>query len=282
MRIIRTIASMHVWSNRLRHSNRRIGFVPTMGYLHQGHLSLVKRSAEENDATVVSIFVNPLQFGPNEDFKKYPRTPKRDESMLREAGVDVCFYPSADRMYPAPYYTSVNVEYLTDTLCGRSRPGHFRGVATVVAKLFNIVKPHAAYFGQKDAQQAIVIKKMASDLNIDVDIKIMPIIRERDGLAMSSRNSYLNKYQREDAVILYKSLRMARRMINEGERSPGLIIGKIKGLITRRDSAKIDYCEIVDTKTLRPVAEIKGEVLIALAVYIGRTRLIDNFKMRVN
>lgn len=279
MKIIRSVKLMQGYSNRLKRQNKRIGFVPTMGYLHEGHLSLVRRSTKENDATVVSIFVNPTQFGPREDFAKYPRDFGRDEGMLRKAGADVIFYPTPKQMYPQPYHTYVNVEGLTDVLCGRSRPGHFRGVATVVTKLFNIVKPDTAYFGQKDAQQAIVIKKMAADLDMDLKIKVMPTVRERDGLAKSSRNAYLNPRERKDAVILYKSLLLAKGMIKKGERSAHKIIGKMEELIKQKRSSRIDYAEIVDQKTLRPVENIRGEILIALAVYIGKTRLIDNLKL---
>jgi len=252
-----------------------------MGYLHKGHLSLVRRSAEENDVTVASVFVNPLQFGPKEDFKKYPRDLKGDEAALRKAGTDVLFYPEAAQMYPHPYRTYVDVEYLNDTLCGRSRPGHFKGVSTVVAKLFNIVKPDAAYFGQKDAQQAVVIRKMTKDLNMDIRLKVMPTVREKGGLAMSSRNSYLTPGQRLDAAVIYKSLKLARKLINNGERSLARITEEMRKLIRQKKSARIDYVDIVSADTLRPVKTIYGDLLIALAVYIGSTRLIDNLKIRV-
>lgn len=271
---------MQKYSKRLKTQNKTIGFVPTMGYLHKGHLSLVRRSLKENNATIVSIFVNPIQFGPGEDFKKYPRDFKRDEKMLRDIGVDAVFYPTVNQIYPQPYYTYIDVEYLSEVLCGKSRPGHFRGVATVVAKLFNIVKPDIAYFGQKDAQQAIIIKKMVHDLNMAIKIKTMPIIREKGGLAMSSRNAYLSPQERKDALILYKALLLAERMVKGGQTSAKKIIDKMKALIKQKKSAKIDYVEIVDEKTLRPVKRIYGEVLIAVAVYIGRTRLIDNLKVR--
>lgn len=270
---------MQKYSNRLRIQGKRIGFVPTMGYLHEGHLSLVRRSVKENDATIVSIFVNPMQFGPKEDFKKYPRDFKRDEEMLKAVGTDVIFYPTANQMYPKHYYTYVNVENITEGLCGKSRRGHFRGVATVVAKLFNIVKPDIAYFGQKDAQQATVIKKMAQNLNMDLKIRVMPTLREQDGLAMSSRNAYLNPEERKSAAILYKSLLLAKQMTQKGETNPKRIINRMKGLINNVDSSRIDYIEIVDAETLQPVKKIKGEILIALAVYIGKTRLIDNLKI---
>lgn len=272
---------MQKLSNRLKKQGKMIGLVPTMGYLHEGHISLVRRSVKENDFTVASIFVNPIQFGPKEDFKKYPRNFKKDETMLREAGVDALFYPTAEEMYPDPYYTYVQVEHLGDTLCGKSRPGHFRGVTTVVVKLFNIIKPDAAYFGQKDAQQALIIGKMAEDLNMDLKVKTMPTIREKDGLAMSSRNAYLSSSERKEAVVLYKSLLAAKRMINKGERSAKKIINDVKALIRQKKAAAIDYVEISDAATLKSVKNISGDILIALAVRIGNTRLIDNLKIKV-
>lgn len=268
-------------SNRLKKQGKQIGLVPTMGYLHEGHISLVRRSVKESDFTVASIFVNPIQFGPKEDFKKYPRDLKRDAAMLKEAGVDAFFYPTAKEMYPDPYYTYVDVECLGKTLCGRTRPGHFKGVATVVTKLFNIVKPDIAYFGQKDAQQALIIGKMAKDLNMGLKVRTMPTIRENDGLAMSSRNAYLGASERKEAVILYKSLLAAKRMITKGERSAKKIINDMKALIKQKKAAVIDYVEIVDAATLKPVKKISGDCLIALAVRIGNTRLIDNLKIRV-
>ena len=272
---------MQDYSKRLKQQGKSIGLVPTMGYLHEGHLSLIRRSVKENDVTVASIFVNPAQFGPKEDFSRYPRDFRRDEGMLKAAGTDVIFYPNVNQMYPQPYYTYVDVEFLTGGLCGGSRPGHFRGVATVVTKLFNIVKPDVSYFGQKDAQQAAVISKMAEDLNMDLKIVEMPIVREKDGLAMSSRNTYLSPSERRDAAVLYKSLILAKKLIRNRERSPAVIIKRMKELINQKRSSKIDYIEIVDTGTLRSVKKIEGEVLIALAVYIGKTRLIDNMKLRV-
>lgn len=267
-------------SSRLKARNKRIGLVPTMGYLHEGHLGLVRRSVKENDVTVVSIFVNPSQFGPKEDFAKYPRNLKRDEKMLRGENTDILFYPSVNQMYPKTYLTYVNIEGLTDFLCGGARPGHFKGVATVVAKLFNIIKPDTAYFGQKDAQQAAVIKKLVSDLNMDLKIKVLPTAREKDGLALSSRNSYLGAKERSDAKVLYQSLLLAKRMAKGGERSSVKIITAAKKLIGKKETAKIDYVEIVDAKTLQPVKKISREVLVALAVHIGKTRLIDNITLK--
>jgi len=272
---------MQKYSRGLKRQNKKIGFVPTMGYLHEGHLSLVSRSIKENDITVASIFVNPLQFGPKEDFKKYPRAIKADEAMLKKAGVNALFYPTAAGMYREPYYTYVDVERLSEPLCGKSRPGHFKGVATVVAKLFNLVTPDIAYFGQKDAQQAIIIRKMAEDLNMGIKIKTVPTVREKSGLAVSSRNAYLNPEEKKDAAILYKSLLLAKRMIKGGRGSAGEIITKMKALIKQKRSARIDYVEIVDEKTLKPVRKVHGSILIALAVYIGKTRLIDNLRLNV-
>lgn len=264
-----------------KRENKAIGFVPTMGCLHEGHLSLIKAAKKHADLAVISIFVNPIQFGPEEDFHKYPRDLKKDELLARGAGADVLFYPSAEEMYPEDHMTYVNVEKITDALCGSSRPGHFKGVATVVTKLFNIVKPDIAYFGQKDAQQAFVIKKMAQDLNMGIDIKIMPIIREDDGLAMSSRNTYLSQEERKDAAVLYNSLIKAQELIAGGEKRPLEIIKVMKDMILAKKTAKIDYVSIVDTKNLKCVDKVSGELLIALAVYIGRTRLIDNIIVKI-
>ncbi len=247
-----------------------------MGYLHEGHLSLVRRSLRDNDVTVVSIFVNPLQFGPGEDLKRYPRDRVRDERLLKEAGVDLLLYPAIRTMYPAGYATYVEVERITEGLCGSLRPGHFRGVATVVAKLFNIVAPDRAYFGQKDAQQVAVVKAMVRDLNMDVSITVMPIIREPDGLAMSSRNRYLTVRERRDAALLSAALRKARMTFDAGERSSAKLLRVIKAIIERSDLARIEYLEIVEVPTLRPVARVRGQALIAVAVRIGSTRLIDN------
>lgn len=272
---------MQKYSDRLKTENKSVGFVPTMGYLHEGHLSLVRRSLKENDKTIVSVFINPTQFGPKEDLARYPRDFKRDERMLRKIGADTVFYPTAKEMYQKPYRTYVNVDCLTDALCGRSRPGHFRGVTTVVAKLLNIVKPDVAYFGQKDAQQAIAVKKMVNDLNMNVGIKILPIVREPDGLAMSSRNSSLSPKERADATVLHKALLLAKQMVGKGERSSAKVINKMRTLIRQEDASRIDYISIVNPETLKPIKTIHGEVLIALAVYIGRTRLIDNLKLKV-
>jgi len=264
-----------------RKKGKRIGFVPTMGYLHEGHLSLVRQSVKDNDLTVLSIFVNPIQFGPGEDFERYPRDIERDKRLLEKEGVNYLFFPTNEEIYPSGFKTFVEVAELGKKLCGKSRPGHFRGVTTVVLKLFNIVQPDKAYFGQKDAQQAIIIKKMVKDLNLDVEIVVMPIVREEDGLAMSSRNVYLNEEERKNATVLYKSLKEAERMIKEGERDAEKVINRMREIVMSYPKALIDYIEIVDTEELNPVNPIKGKVLIALAVYIGKARLIDNTILEV-
>lgn len=264
-----------------RKKGKSIGFVPTMGYLHEGHLSLVRESVKENDVTVVSIFVNPIQFGPGEDFNRYPRDIERDKKLLEKEGVDYLFFPSNEEMYPAGYKTFVEVNELGKKLCGKSRPGHFKGVTTVVLKLFNIVQPDRAYFGQKDAQQAIIIKKMVQDLNMDVEIVVMPIVREEDGLAMSSRNVYLDEDERKNATVLYRSLKEAEKLIKGGEKDAEKIKNRMREIVMSYPKAVIDYIEIVDTEELNPVNPIKGKVLIALAVYIGKARLIDNIIVEV-
>ena len=281
MKLVDNIQRMSMLSKILKKEGKSIGFVPTMGYLHDGHMSLARAARQHTDVVVISIFVNPAQFGPGEDLEKYPKDLKRDEEMAGLAGADVLFCPSVSEMYPEGYATYVNVERLTETLCGRSRPAHFKGVATVVAKLFGIIKPDIAYFGQKDAQQAAVIKKMAEDLNMDVEIKVLPIAREKDGLAMSSRNVYLSAEERKDAVCLKEALDKAERAIRSGERDPGMIINVMKELVTSKPSARIDYIEIVDSKNLRPIAPLSGDVLIAMAVFIGNTRLIDNVIVKI-
>lgn len=277
MKIIRSIKKMAEFSKAVRHKNKTIGFVPTMGYLHDGHLFLVKQARKDTDVVVMSIFVNPTQFSPQEDFKKYPRNLRRDIKLAKTAGVDVIFYPQALDMYPKKYRSYINVETLGDVLCGKSRPGHFRGVTTVVTKLFNIVQPDIAYFGGKDAQQALIIKRMTEDLNMPLKIKVMPIIREKDGLAMSSRNIYLNEMERKDAVVLSQALKLVRHLIKQKIRKSSYVIKKMRELILKKKTAKIDYIAIVDLDNLRPVKKIKDKVLIALAVWIGKTRLIDNF-----
>jgi pantoate--beta-alanine ligase len=252
-----------------------VGFVPTMGYLHEGHLSLVKSSREENETVVVSIFVNPTQFGPGEDFKSYPRDTERDLAML-EPYTDVVFMPMAEEMYPPDFDSWVDIEGITGVLEGARRPGHFRGVGTVCAKLFNIVRPDRAYFAQKDAQQLLVIKKMVKELNMPLEIVTCPTIREPDGLAMSSRNTYLNPEQREAATVLYKSLTLAHDLYRQGERNAENIRNAMKEIIEKEPLAKIDYVSAADTETLRELDKMVGPALVSLAVRIGTTRLIDN------
>ncbi|MCG2713015.1 MAG: pantoate--beta-alanine ligase [Candidatus Omnitrophica bacterium] len=281
MKIIRSIASMQNRVKEMRKKAKRIGFVPTMGYLHPGHMSLAHQSVKECDITVMSIYVNPLQFGSGEDYEKYPRDLKKDITLSKKAGVDYLFVPSDYVMYPEGFSSKVSVTNVTQTLCGASRPGHFEGVATVVLKLFNIIMPDAAYFGQKDAQQAIIIKKMVKDLNMPIEIKALPIVREESGLAMSSRNAYLSEPQKLQALSLYQALSKARQLIRQGECSKVKIISAMKRLILREKSVKIDYIAIVDAEKLSIKKIIKGKVLIALAVFIGKVRLIDNIKLKV-
>lgn len=281
MRVIETISDLKAIIRTQKNLGRVIGLVPTMGYLHEGHLSLVNMSRQNNDYTVMSIFVNPTQFGPNEDFDRYPRDLERDLKLAEAAGVDVVFAPSVKEMYPDGYKTYVNVEGITEVLCGKSRPGHFRGVTTIVTKLFNIVEPHRAYFGQKDAQQVAVIKKMVKDLNMNVEIITCPIVREEDGLAMSSRNVYLSPEERKSAVILSKSLMEVEELIKKGETDAKKIRKYIIDRIQTEKNAVIDYVEVVNADTLENVDEIKGRVLVALAVKFGSTRLIDNVIVEV-
>lgn len=257
-----------------------IGLVPTMGFLHQGHISLIERAVIENNIVVVSIFVNPTQFGPGEDYDIYPRNIEGDMKILQEVGADVLFIPESKEMYPKDYNTYVEVMEITNGLCGASRPSHFRGVTTIISKLFNITKPNRAYFGQKDAQQCAVIKKMVKDLNYDVEIIVCPIIREGDGLALSSRNAYLNETERKEATILYQTLMLARKEIENGEISSEVIEKLIYKTISESKLADIEYVEILNETTLESIDKIKGDVLIALAAKFGKTRLIDNIVIR--
>lgn len=257
-----------------------IGLVPTMGYLHAGHISLIEKARKENDIVVVSVFVNPIQFGPNEDFEKYPRDMGHDAEVCESAGADLVFAPEPEEMYPSRNLAYVDVNMLGDGLCGARRPGHFRGVCTVVSKLFNIVSPDRAYFGEKDAQQLAIIKRMAQDLNFKTLIVPCPIIREPDGLAISSRNIYLSPEERTAALIISKSLNLAKDMMRNGERETKKIKEIITQNISREPLARIDYIEIVDADTLKAISEIKAPVLTAAAVYIGGTRLIDNFTFK--
>ncbi|MEW6008122.1 MAG: pantoate--beta-alanine ligase [Candidatus Omnitrophota bacterium] len=281
MKVIREIKKMQELSLRLKRAGKSIGFVPTMGYLHEGHLSLMRQAKLENDVSIISIFVNPLQFGSKEDLKKYPRDFKRDYRLAKNVGVDVLFFPSNKEMYKEQFLSEVYVRELSKILCGESRPEHFKGVTTVVAKLFNIVLPDFAYFGQKDLQQVRILEQLARDLNFPLKIKILPIIREPDGLAMSSRNKYLSKEDRQDAAILYRSLKEARHIILTGTRQGSAVISTIKRLISTIKSAKIEYVEIVDAHNLRRVDELKGEIAILLAAMIKKVRLIDNIIMSV-
>lgn len=278
MNIIAKPEDMQRWSECLRLSGKRIGFVPTMGYLHQGHLSLVSVARQEgkSDQVVMSIFVNPAQFAPNEDFDRYPRNFERDCQLAESAGVDVIFHPAPTDMYSSSYRTYIEVEEMGKRLCGRTRPTHFRGVTTIVGKLFNIVKPHVAVFGQKDAQQFLIIRRMVQDLNFDVELIGAPIVREPDGLAMSSRNQYLNPAERAEAVCLYQALQEAKSAIEAGKKRSAEIMEIMKSQIQQKKNAQIDYIEIVNAETLEPVTDVTSGTLIALAVYIGRTRLIDN------
>jgi len=264
-----------------RKTGKRIGLVPTMGYLHRGHCSLIRRARKENDFVVVSIFVNPTQFGLNEDFSAYPRDFERDKNLCFEAGTDLIFYPSINEIYPKELSTYVYSEKLTNTMCGAFRPGHFRGVATVVCKLFNIVQPDSAYFGEKDVQQLTVINRMTEDLNFPIKIVSVSTVREKDGLAMSSRNSYLSDNERKSAVVLIKSLMAAKDLIKKGERNAAVICKVMNELIAKETLAGLEYIAIVDKKELQPLQLLTGDVLIALAVKIGKTRLIDNMSFKI-
>lgn len=281
MQIIRDISSLRKAIKAARHADKTIGLVPTMGFLQEGHLSLIRQARRENDLVILSIFVNPIQFGMGEDFEEYPRDLEGDASLAEQNGCHIIYAPTVTEMYPNGYATFVDVEHLTEGLCGASRPGHFRGVTTVVAKLFNIVTPDHAYFGQKDAQQVLVIQRMAKDLNMDVDVVIMPTVREADGLAMSSRNTYLTPKQRTAATILFRSLREAEAKIKNGQRDTNAIIQFINQTIANEPLANIDYIAIVDTEELKPIEIINGRTLIALAIRVGKTRLIDNIIVEV-
>ena len=276
MKIIKTIAQMQKHSNHLREKGEWIGFVPTMGFLHEGHMSLIRRARKENDAIVASIFVNPTQFGPGEDYESYPRDFENDSALCRETGCDVLFSPSAPEMYPDDSRTAVSVSRLTEDLCGASRPGHFDGVSTVVAKLLNIVKPHRAYFGLKDFQQYKVIARMVQDLNMDIDVIGLPTVREPDGLAMSSRNRYLTGEERQSALSLSRSLDLASRMVTDGTRDAAAVTAMVKETIGSEPHTRIDYVTVVDLEDLNPIQTIGDQALLALSVFVGKARLIDN------
>ena len=277
MQVTKTVKETRDLIKNWKREGKTIGLVPTMGFLHEGHASLIKRCREENDIVVVSDFVNPTQFGPTEDLASYPRDLAKDSALCESLGVDMIFHPEPEEMYHENFSSYVDMSVLTEELCGLSRPVHFRGVCTVVNKLFNIVQPDRAYFGQKDAQQLAIIKHMVEDLNMNVEIIGCPIIREADGLAKSSRNTYLSAEERKAALILSKSINLGRKMVEDGETDTGVITKAMTDLINTEPLAKIDYVKAVDGITIRPVAKVKKPMLVAIAVYIGKTRLIDNF-----
>ncbi len=276
MRIIESVSDMQSVADEFRASDRKIGLVPTMGYLHEGHLELMRTAAKQTDVVVASIFVNPTQFGPGEDLGRYPRDFDGDVRKAGSAGVEVIFAPTVEEMYPSGFQTRVRVEKVTKHLCGLSRPVHFEGVTTVVCKLFNCVKPDVAVFGEKDFQQLVVIERMVTDLNMDIRILGVPVQRELDGLAMSSRNAYLNADERRSALSLFKSLELAKRLYNGGERNAGIIRDAVLDLISSHPFTSVDYVELCDPVSLEEVKVLEGKTLLALAVNVGRTRLIDN------
>ena len=279
MQIVTHIAELKQKIREARARGNTIGVVPTMGYLHEGHLTLMRRARTEQGFVIATLFVNPLQFGPTEDYAVYPRDLSRDSALAESTGIDVLFAPSVDEMYPAGNgrtLTFVDVEKITTFLCGASRPGHFRGVATVVTKLFNITEADVAYFGQKDAQQVAVIRRMVADLNMNVKIVPVPIVRESDGLALSSRNQFLSPAQRQAGLVLFRSLTRARALLEDGERDSAVILSAMNELIRQEPMAELDYIAIVDTQTLEPLKQISGDALVALAALFGKTRLIDN------
>ncbi|MFC1767722.1 pantoate--beta-alanine ligase [Candidatus Margulisiibacteriota bacterium] len=276
MKIVKNIKEMQALSKGAHRKGKAIGLVPTMGFLHEGHLSLVREAERRCDLLVVSIFVNPTQFGPGEDFKKYPRNLKRDIKLLSKYGVDVVFCPTAQQVYPEGHKTYVEVKDLPEKLCGKSRPGHFRGVTTVVHKLFNAVMPDTAFFGEKDFQQQVIIKKMVKDVDMGVEVVALPTVKEADGLAMSSRNTYLTPRQRNEAAVLYRSLKFAKVLVRSGQTSAKKIKQAMKKMIRTKPLVKIDYVSICDPETFDEVNKIKERTLIALAAFVGRTRLIDN------
>lgn len=277
MNIVSTICEVRKCVKTWRTEGLTVGFVPTMGFLHEGHQSLIERAARENDRVVVSIFINPIQFGKNEDLEKYPRDMERDSAVCARAGADLIFHPDKEEMYEEGFCTYVDMDDLTDTLCGKSRPGHFRGVCTVVMKLFNIVKPDKAYFGQKDAQQLAVVRRMVRDMNMDVEVVVCETVREGDGLAKSSRNVYLDREERAAAAILPEALRFVQEMIHTGIRKSAEVEKAIRKEIASESRARLDYAEVVDPETLKHVDTIEAPALVAAAVYVGNTRLIDNF-----
>lgn len=279
MKILRSIAEMRAASREARRGGRRLGLVPTMGALHAGHISLVRAARAQCQAVAVSIFVNPTQFGPSEDFSKYPRTFEQDRGLLEAEKVDFLFYPPVEEMYPPGATTWVYVEGLSERLDGRTRPGHFRGVTTVVSKLFHAVEPDVAYFGQKDAAQAAILRRMARDLDFDVEIVVCPIVRETDGLALSSRNVYLSPEERKRATVLYRALSRIQFLADKGERRAAELVRAGKGVVAEEPEVRLDYLEVVDGSTLEPVEDVSGGALVAIAAYVGATRLIDNITL---
>ena len=276
---MKVISAVAEFKEARRKIEGTVGLVPTMGYLHEGHLFLARRAKAENNVSVVSIFVNPTQFEPKEDFARYPRDPERDLAMLEREQTDLVLMPPVEEIYPAGASTWVDVEDVTKTLEGATRPGHFRGVATVVAKLFNIVEPTKAYFGQKDAQQVVVIRKMVTDLNMNLEVVVVPTLREPDGLAMSSRNVYLNPQERQAAVVLWRSMNLAQGLWQKGGRDAEKIRNEMVALIKKEPLARIDYVSIADPRTLEELSQVKGPALVSMTVYVGKTRLIDNLTL---
>jgi len=281
MRIVHTIQELRERIDHVRRRGQSVGLIPTMGYLHDGHMALVDAARRECDCVVTSIFVNPLQFGPNEDFASYPRDLERDASVLAAHGCDLLFAPSVSEMYPEPLQTAVMLPDMSQVLCGRTRPTHFRGVTTVVTKLFNIVQPDKAFFGQKDGQQVILIRRMVQDLNLPVSVMTVPTVREQDGLAKSSRNIYLTAAERPHANVLYRALSHAHHLLVQGERQADRLVSEMHSVIDRDGAAKLDYAEIVNLSNLAPVTLVEGQVMLAIAAYIGKARLIDNFQLEV-
>ncbi|MCS7254761.1 MAG: pantoate--beta-alanine ligase [Armatimonadota bacterium] len=281
MKVVTSVSEMQSCAMRLRMENKVIGFVPTMGYFHEGHLSLMRRARSECDVVIVSIFVNPIQFSPGEDYERYPRDVERDLKMAEDVGVDIIFHPSVEEMYPEGYATYVHVERLTEGLCGAHRPGHFLGVTTVVAKLFNIVMPHKAYFGEKDYQQLMVIKRMVKDLNFPVEIVSCPTVREKDGLAMSSRNVYLQPEERQAALSLSRGLMAAKEMFERGERDANALKRLVEECMRSSKLVRPQYIEVVDAETLEPVERIERDAVIAVAAFVGKARLIDNVILKL-
>ncbi|WP_277677949.1 pantoate--beta-alanine ligase [Gracilibacillus dipsosauri] len=281
MKIIRKVNDMITLSHELKNAHLQIGFVPTMGYLHEGHTTLMETSIRENEVTIVSIFVNPLQFGPNEDFDQYPRDEKRDIDILKKHQVNYLFLPDVQEIYPSEPTVSMTVQNRTNVLCGKRRPGHFDGVVTVLSKLFHITKADFAYFGMKDAQQVAVIQGLVEDLNFPIQIRPVPTVRENDGLARSSRNIYLSNQERKQAPHLYRSLKLAEQLIIDGEINPVIIIEEVKKYLSLHTDGKLDYVELLSYPELKPIQTIGGQIIIALAVFFGKARLIDNIVIQV-